>query len=630
MFLSIFTDELGMDLTKALPILKSWGLTHCDLRGRIFGQSFESLTDAQIESVKALLDEHDLKVGCLQSSLAKVHLPDEPRCRAEEEKLEAIIRVADALDCRLVRSFFYWQPPKAETGAVATRPDMLQRVLDHFAPLAERAKEAGLTLAFENCGVTTYEVEAVLDALDVPEWGMAWDVSNTWDSPERRQDEVAYLVRCAQLARCVHVKARSVVPGLGDTMVPWERVLATCSAAGMEGPVSVETHNPDPSLSNEEVSHQVTRAMQRVWPSAAPSDLYSAAKPKPEITVTRSYEDHPVGFVVVGLGMGHNRSRTVTQTPGARLVGVCDLDEERAKRSSEEFEVPYTTDVQPWLEDDEVEVIYVLTPTGRHAEVGLQALKAGKHVLTTKPMEASLDACDRMIREAEKQGLLLAVDFGRRFASDTLTFQNAVQKGHFGDLLSGESNVKILRSDEYFLANGGWRGTRRWDGGGVLSNQNIHHLDELAFVLGIPARVRCTIWTQHHDIEAEDLGIATWEYENGLVINMYATTNYPQPTWYGRTELFGTDGAFVKVSGGPVEKPQTQWYLNGTWGETPPEAIESPWLNAADNMAAAIREGAALVCPGRDGRRSQAILDAMYRSAYEHGGGWVDVEPELD
>jgi hypothetical protein len=49
-----------------------------------------------------------------------------------------------------------------------------------------------------------------------------------------------------------------------------------------------------------------------------------------------------------------------------------------------------------------------------------------------------------------------------------------------------------------------------------------------------------------------------------------------------------------------------------------------------DNFAAALREGADLASSGRDGRRTQAILDAMYRSAYEAGGDWVDVEPELD
>jgi hypothetical protein len=81
-FLSIFTDELALDITKALPILQSWGLTHVDLRGRVFGRAAENLSPEQLADLKKLLDDHGMTVGCLQSSLAKVHLPDAARCAA--------------------------------------------------------------------------------------------------------------------------------------------------------------------------------------------------------------------------------------------------------------------------------------------------------------------------------------------------------------------------------------------------------------------------------------------------------------------------------------------------------------------------------------------------------------------
>ena len=136
MHLSIFTDELGLDITKGLPVLQSWGLEHVDLRGRVFGMAAESLPADRLPELKALLDDYGMQVGCLQSSLAKVHLPDDERCRSEEIKLEGIIRAADALGCRLVRSFFYWQPPKDLAGELAVRPDEQQKVLDRFAPLA--------------------------------------------------------------------------------------------------------------------------------------------------------------------------------------------------------------------------------------------------------------------------------------------------------------------------------------------------------------------------------------------------------------------------------------------------------------------------------------------------------------
>ena len=628
MFPSIFTDELGLDFAETLPHLKAWGLEHCDLRGRVFRRSFESLSAEQLAEAKTLLDQHGMKMGCLQSSLAKVHLPDAERCKAEAEKLEGIIRAADALECRLVRSFFYWQPPAELSGALAVRPDELQKALDRFAPLADRAQEAGLVLAFENCGTTPDECFAMLDALGVPAWGLAWDVSNTWDCDERRADEKAYIIRMAQRACCVHVKARGAVEGLTDEPIPYDKVLQTCDNAGVAGPVSAETHNPDKAVDNVEMSRRVVAAIQKAWPTAAPGGLFDTGTRKAE-DVTRPWADDPVRFVVVGLGMGHSRSKMIAQTPGTRLVGVCDIVEERAKRTSEECGVPHTTDVREWLDNDDVEAVFVLTETGNHGKVACQALEAGKHVITTKPMDATVAACDRMIRLAEDKGLLLAVDFSRRFESGPLSFKAAVENGRFGRLLSGDATLKILRKMEYFRSNGGWRGTRELDGGGVLSNQSIHHIDELAFCLGIPARVRCDLWTQDHDIEAEDLGVATWLYGNGLVLTYAGTSCYPHSTWYFRFELHGGQGAFIRAAGGPFDKPVERWFVDNAWSEQAPEHVESEWLNSPDNFAAALRTGAPLVCDGRDGRRSQAILHAMYLSAYEHDGGWVDVEPEL-
>ena len=249
-------------------------------------------------------------------------------------------------------------------------------------------------------------------------------------------------------------------------------------------------------------------------------------------------------------------------------------------------------------------------------------------MLITKPMEVSLAACDALITKAEDKGLLLGIDFEQRFTRDILVLKKAVDVGFFGRLLSGQASAKIRRTTEYYRRNGGWRGTKRWDGGGVLSNQNIHTLDELAFTIGIPLKVRCDTWAQTHDIEGEDLGVATWLYEDRMIVTLYATTSYPQPTWYSRTELHGTEGALCLAWGGPMRKPETLWYSDGEWNPIPPLDVEVPWTSAADNFAAALRTGAQLVCSGRDGRRSQAILDAMYRSAYA-GGGWVSVEPEL-
>ena len=271
MFASIFSDELGVDIVEGLPIIKSWGLEYVDLRGQVFGCAAEALPPGRLPELRRLLDDHGMKVGCLQSSLAKVHLPDADRRAAEAEKLEGIIRAADALDCRLVRAFHYWQPKGEMKGELAVRPDELQKVLDMFRPLADRAREAGLVLAFENCGVTPEEVFAVLGALDVPQWALAWDVCNSWACDERRSDEDAFMRRMAARSKLIHVKARGAVEGCGEELIPYDKVLEHCHDAGIPGPISAETHNPDPqNVSNIEMSERVVRVIQRAWPTSAP------------------------------------------------------------------------------------------------------------------------------------------------------------------------------------------------------------------------------------------------------------------------------------------------------------------------------------------------------------------------
>ena len=152
MYLSIFSDELYKDIYEVLPILKSWGMTHVDFRGMINGKPIEKQTDEELYELKAALDRYGLKAGVIQSSLAKVHLPDKERQKEEMEKLEGIIRASRILNTPLVRSFFYWQHDQNDPacGELATRPDALATVLEMFAPLAKRAKEAGLILGFEN------------------------------------------------------------------------------------------------------------------------------------------------------------------------------------------------------------------------------------------------------------------------------------------------------------------------------------------------------------------------------------------------------------------------------------------------------------------------------------------------
>ena len=626
MYISVFTDELKKEVTEVLPKYAEWGMKYVDFRGLINGMPIEKQTTEQLKALKRQLDSLGLKTGVIQSSLCKIHLPDEERVRLEREKLEGIIRAADILDCRLVRSFNFWQHDQNDPrcGELAMRPDALSQVLEMFAPFAKRAKEAGLILGFENCGQTPDEVITFLEALKMPEWGMAWDVSNMFELlPEARGDCVDYFTKALKYANMLHVKCRGVLPKVEGKKVPWDRVLRGALVTGKNMPVSIETHLPSSvtALTPEEATKRCYTYIQKAWPESAPADMKTALSVKHYFD--RPYRNDPVRMVVVGLGMGKNRCAQISETCGIKLVGVCDINREKAKTVGEQYGVPYSADINTFLRDPAVEVMYIVTPTGTHCDIAEQCLLAGKHVLTTKPMDVKAEKCARVATLAKELGLLFAPDFDLHFRGPLKELELAVTNGFFGKVKSVNTVLNIRRNQTYFEENGGWRGTFALDGGGALSNQGIHEIDRILSIFGMPQRVRCTVATQTHDIEAEDYGIAEMAYENGLIARLSATTSYPASSWYTRIEVYGDKGAYLLTAGGP-EGDHVYWWQEGKWTEESPYPVKREWNQAADNFANALRTGAPLTVTAENGIRSRYVLDKLYESAAE-GKGWLEI-----
>lgn len=627
MYISVFTDELKKEVTSVLPIYAEWGLKYVDFRGLINGMPIEKQSVAQLKELKAQLDDLGLKTGVIQSSLCKFNLPDEDCQKREMEKLEGIIRASEILDCKLVRSFNFWQhkPNDPDLGALAVRPDELSKVLEMFYPFANKAREAGLVLGFENCGQTPDEVITFLEALNIPEWGMAWDVSNMFETlPEAQGDCTDYFIKALKYANMLHVKCRGVLPEVDAKKVPWDRVLRGALATGKDLPVSIETHLPAETkhiMNEQEATERCYSYIKKVWPESAPGDMLEAISATN--TFERVYKDNPVKVVVVGLGKGKGRCAEMEKISGVKLVGVCDINEEKAKAVGEQFGVPYSTDINVFLDNPEVEVIYVVTPTGTHCDIAQQALRAGKHALVTKPMDVNYKKCEETKKLAEEKNLLFAVDFDLHFRGALTELKYAVQNQYFGNIKSANIILNILRTPQYFEANGHWRGTWALDGGGSLSNQGIHELDRIITIFGMPAKARCTTYNQTHDIEVEDLGICEFLYNNGVVVRFSSTTSYPASSWYSRIEVYGDKGAYLLTSGGP-EGNHTYWWQEGKWSEDSPYPFKKEWAIAIDNFANAVRTGNPLVVTAENGIDSRYLLDKCYESA-EKDGSWVEL-----
>ena len=106
---------------------------------------------------------------------------------------------------------------------------------------------------------------------------------------------------------------------------------------------------------------------------------------------------HRTRFGIVGLGaFGSSAVTGVLKDPNAELVAVADRDPARAEAIGTERGVPWTADYRELLKREDVDVIGVFTPSNQHHDVVLEAAAAGKHVLSTKPLEVSLERASRV------------------------------------------------------------------------------------------------------------------------------------------------------------------------------------------------------------------------------------------
>ncbi|MBI2506061.1 MAG: Gfo/Idh/MocA family oxidoreductase [Candidatus Latescibacteria bacterium] len=318
-----------------------------------------------------------------------------------------------------------------------------------------------------------------------------------------------------------------------------------------------------------------------------------------------------IGFAVVGLGMGRARATQIVETAGAELKMVVDLNAELAQKVGEEFGCPWTTRLEEALGRADVQVVMVMTPSGLHAEIGTQVARAGKHVITTKPMDVSTAACDQLIQAAEVAGVKLAVDYQSRYVDNNFRVAEALREGWLGQPILGEVRFKWFRSQDYFRHGTGWRGTWAMDGGGSLANQGSHLIDLLLWFMGEPVRVYGETAIMNHQIETEDLGMALVNFKSGAKGAIVGTTTFPASPYFS-AEVHGTQGGVLIDA---VLEGKMRVFGEGL--EEKLNTIANPLHNVVEDMVSALETGTPLRVDGREGRRTVALLEHIYASAKE-------------
>lgn len=344
-----------------------------------------------------------------------------------------------------------------------------------------------------------------------------------------------------------------------------------------------------------------------------------------------------VRFAIVGLGMGRGRANRCLEADGAELVAVCDMSKERGMSASDELRVPWVQNYNDLLLRDDVDVVGLWTPSGTHAGMAVQALTAGKHVCMTKPMDISAAACDRAIHEAETRGLLLAIDFQERYHPGNHSIKRAIECGAIGRLMRADLRVHWFRSQEYYEAGMPQRWRSRLDTeGGSLANQAVHFLDLLLWWAGTPERVAGRRGTYGHDIETEDSTTAVVQFCEGAVGSIVTTTcSVPGTgqeitlggTW-GTISWSGHDQSLLRYVPEAVRSDRDAFEDNSDGKVIDGDlsvyaAPENLPVTIFEDVVSAIRNGTSLQCNGREGLRSVALFEAIYRAS--DTDSWVEM-----
>ncbi len=143
-----------------------------------------------------------------------------------------------------------------------------------------------------------------------------------------------------------------------------------------------------------------------------------------------------LNVAVIGCGSwGRNHARVYSEIDNADLVAVCDIQEASAKSIGERYSAYWCCDAQKVFDNPDVDAVSICTPTVTHADCGLRAIEAGKHVLVEKPMTDTVQEAEALIESAERQGVTLSVGFIERFNPAVREAIKMISEGKIGDLI---------------------------------------------------------------------------------------------------------------------------------------------------------------------------------------------------
>jgi UDP-N-acetyl-2-amino-2-deoxyglucuronate dehydrogenase len=310
-----------------------------------------------------------------------------------------------------------------------------------------------------------------------------------------------------------------------------------------------------------------------------------------------------------------------THAESVELVDVCDINPVALEAAVKRTGAKGHAQLADLLQNTTADLVVLTSPSGLHPQQTVDIAKAGKHVMTEKPMATRWQDGLRMVKACDDAGVRLFVVKQNRRNATLQLLKQAVEQGRFGRIYNVALNVFWTRPQDYYDQGNGWRGTWEFDGGAFM-NQASHYIDLLDWIIGPVESVMSYTGTLARDIEAEDSGVAAIKWRSGAMgtLNVSMLT-YPK-NLEGSITILGEKGT-VRVGGVAVneiqhwqfadERPEDTEIKNASYATTSVYGFGHPLYYG--NVIQTLRGEAKAETDGRSGLKSLELLTALYRSA---------------
>jgi UDP-N-acetyl-2-amino-2-deoxyglucuronate dehydrogenase len=332
--------------------------------------------------------------------------------------------------------------------------------------------------------------------------------------------------------------------------------------------------------------------------------------------------DRKIRTALIGCGRiaARHFDAIALHAPRLELVGVCDPDPQRLDQAVQRTGAAGFASLDDVLAHTDADLVVLATPSGLHASQTIRIAKAGRHVMTEKPMATRWRDGLHMVEACDQAGVYLFVVKQNRRNSTLQLLKRATEQKRFGRIYLVVINVFWSRPQGYYDMDS-WRGTWEFDGG-ALMNQASHYVDLLDWLIGPIESIQAYTGTLARDIEVEDTATMAVRWRSGAMGSMNVTMlTYPK-NLEGSITIIGEKGT-ARVGGVAVNEIQLWDFTEETEDDAKIQAASYETTSVYgfghplyyDNVIKALRGEVEPETDGREGLRSLEVLIAAYLSA---------------